>query len=257
MDFNIVSKGEGPAILFIHAGVADSRMWRDQMEIPGYRTLAYDQRGFGRTTFVAEPYSDRGDALAVLDKVGVASAVIVGCSIGAGTAMELAIEDPGRVDGLVLVGAYPSGWVPEGGFEDNPLEEEAEKASEAGDVRRVVDIDLSMWLVGYGRTEDLVDPELKKLFVSMDEIAVRSEEDRRAHIQHRSFKINDRLGEIESPTLVVSGAHDEKVVLDAAGYLADRLSDRSAVIIENAAHLPSLEQSEAFNAALGRFLNSI
>lgn len=257
MDFYVVTEGEGPVILFIHAGVADSRMWRDQMGTAGYRTIAYDQRGFGSTPFVPEPYTDRGDALAVLEQFGVDSAVVVGCSIGAGTAMELAIEDPDRVDGLVLVGAYPSGWLPDRGFEDNPLEEEAERAAEAGDLDRVVEVDYLMWLVGYGRSEDKVDPGHKALFLSMDQVAVRSEADRNEHIRHRSFKINDRLDEIDTPTFVVSGAHDERAILDASNYLADRLSDRPVAVIEDAAHLPSLEQPAAFNIALQDFLTSI
>ena len=257
MDLYVVSQGSGPAVLFIHAGVADSRMWAHQMATPRHRSIAYDQRGFGKSPFVAEPYSNRGDAVAVLDHVGVDSAVIVGCSIGAGTAMELAIEDPERVNGLILVGAYPSGWVPEGGFEDNPLEAEAERAAESGDLDRVVEIDCSMWLVGYGRTEAEVDPAHRALFLEMDRRAVETSKDRDEHIQHRGFRLDDRLDEIGAPTLLVAGAHDEKAIIDASRYLADRLSDRRAVLIENAAHLPSLEQPEAFNAALEDFLGSI
>lgn len=257
MSFHIVSEGSGQAILFIHAGVADSRMWSHQMGMTGFRTVAYDQRGFGKTPTGREPYSDRGDAIAVLDHLDIDSAIVVGCSIGASTAMELAIENPERVDGLVLVGAYPSGWVPDGGFEDDPLEEEAEQAATAGDFDRVVEIDYLMWLVGHGRTEDEIDPTLKELFSSMDRIAVRSEADRDAAIQHRSWKINDRLDEVAAPTVVVCGAHDETVLIDAATYLADRLSDQPPLIVKGAAHLPSLEQPAAFNTALKSFTASI
>ena len=231
-------------------------MWSDQIGLEGFHTIAYDQRGFGQTPFVAEPYTDRGDALAVLDQFDVESAVIVGCSIGAGTAMELAIEDPDRVDKLVLVGAYPSGWVPPDGWEENALEEEAEKASEAGDLDRVLEIDYLMWLVGYGRDESGIGPGLKELFLDMDRIAVNSEAKRMEHISHRDFKLNDRLDEIDVPTLVIAGAHDEKLVLDASEYLAGLLSDLPAAIIEGAAHLPSLEQPEAFNRALLSFLET-
>lgn len=224
------------------------------MGLDGYRAIAYDQRGFGRTPLVDEPYTDKDDALAVLDQLGVGSAVVVGCSLGAGTAMQMAIEDGERVDGLVLVGAYPSGWVPDGGFAENPLEEEAEKASEAGDLERVLEIDYLMWLVGYGRDAIEVEAGLKDLFIDMDRIAVQTEADRNAHIRHRQYKINDRLGEIDVPTLLVSGAHDESPVIQASRYLAERLSDRPVAIIEGAAHLPSLEQPEEFNRHLVTFL---
>lgn len=254
MEFHIDDRGTGPAILFIHAGVADSRMWRDQMGLDGYRTIAFDQRGFGETLFVAELYTDKGDALAVLDEVGVESAVVVGCSIGAGTAMQLAIEDGDRVDRLVLVGAYPSGWVPPGGWEENPLEEEAEEAAEAGNFERVLEIDYLMWLVGYGRNEGQIDPNLKDLFIDMDRTAVLSQGERDARIQHRDYMLNDRLDEIEAPTLVIAGAHDESLTIDASHYLASRLSNRDAIIIDDAAHLPSLEQPDEFNRHLLDFL---
>lgn len=256
MKFHIVSEGEGQPILFIHAGVADSRMWRGQIGLDGYRTIAYDQRGFGETPLVDEPYTDKDDALAVLDRVGADSAVVVGCSIGAGTAMQMAIEDGERVDKLVLVGAYPSGWVPEGGFAENPLEEEAEKAAEAGDLERVLEIDYLMWGVGYGREENAVKAGFKDLFADMDRIALQSEADRNTHITHRQYKINDRLDEIDVPTLLVSGAHDESPVIQASHYLAERLSDRPPVVINGAAHLPSLEQPEEFNRQLVEFLSN-
>ena len=256
MDFHIIDEGMGPAILFIHAGVADSRMWDDQIPLVNYRTIAYDQRGFGQSAFVAEPYTDRGDAIAVLDQVGIEKATIVGCSIGAGTAMQLAIEDPERVDKLVLVGAYPSGWIPPDGWEESELEAEAEKASEAGDLDRILEIDYLMWVVGYGREEVEIPPAHKELFLEMDRTPVQTESERMEHIRHRDYQLNDRLDEIEAPTLVISGAHDEKLSVDASHYLAERLSDRRAVIIPGAAHLPSMEQPEAFNTALIEFLEN-
>ena len=257
MEFHIEDSGSGAPILFLHAGVADSRMWRDQMTLDGYRCIAFDQRGFGRTPFVAEPYSHRGDAVEVLDQLEIPSAVVVGCSIGASAAMQLAIENGNRVEGLVLVGAYPSGWVPPGGLDDNPLEEEAERAAEAGDFGRVLEIDYEMWLVGYGRTEDEIEPEVRELFMEMNRNPVVNQAERFAHFRPPDYKINDRLHEIDVATGVVVGAHDEDPILAASKYLADSLSDRDVVVIDGAAHLPSLEQPKPFNDALRSFLADI
>lgn len=257
MQFHIESVGEGPAILFIHAGVADSRMWRDQMSTDGYRCIAFDQRGFGKTPWEGGAYSDREDALAVLDEMGVESAVIVGCSMGGGTALQLAIDHPDRVDALVLVGAFPSGWVPEGGWEENPLEEEADEATESGDFDRVVEIDRQMWLVGYGREADDIDPRLHELFVEMDRIPVKTAAERWEDQVGFGKKLNDHLADIVAPTLIIVGAHDEKLLLDAAHYLAEQLSEREAVVIDGAAHLPSLERPDVFNATLRGFLGTL
>lgn len=257
MDFHIEDHGTGPAILFIHAGVADSRMWRDQLGLSGYRTIAFDKRGFGRTPWVPRPYSDTEDCLAVLDYLGVESAIMVGCSMGGATALDLAVNHADRVDALVLVGAFPSGWEPPGGFEDTPLEQEAADAAEARDYDLVVDIDYRMWLVGYGRDELAVDPAHKILFYDMDARPVRSEAERQEYHMGRGTPINERLDDIDVPALVVVGAHDEPVLLEAAGYMAARLGETEAVIVPGAAHLPSLEQPGEFNRLLGAFLDAI
>lgn len=258
MDFHIESVGEGPAILFVHAGVADSRMWHSQIShfSKTHQVVAYDQRGFGRTPWVPEPYAGWEDAVAVLDRVGVDSATIVGCSMGGAIALELAIDHPHRVNGLVLVGAYPGGWVPEGGFVDNPLEDEAARAAKAGDFDRVVEIDLQMWLVGYGRSADLIDPAHRELFIDMDSTPVRTAAERDEYSRRFHTTLNDHLDEIESQTLVIVGAHDEDLLIEAAHHLADKLSDRPPVVIADSAHLPSLEQPTAFNRALSRFLET-
>ncbi len=254
MDFHIETAGEGPAILFLHAGVADSRMWRDQMGLDGYRTITFDLRGFGQTPWVPDQFRDSDDAVAVLDHLGVDSATIVGCSIGGGTALELAIEYPHRVERLVLVGAAPSGWEPQGGWDDHPLWEEAVAAFKESNLRRVAEIDLEMWLVGYGRESSSLDPALKELFLEMDSTPLATEDERNEHVQRYEKKHNDHLDEISAPTLVIVGAHDEPFLMKASDYLAQRLSDRGPVVIEGAAHLPSLEQPEAFNRALLDFL---
>ena len=257
MSLHVIAEGDGPSVLFLHAGVADSRMWRDQMGMDGYQTVAYDKRGFGDSAWVAGEYSDTEDAIGILDDLGIDSAVIVGCSMGASTAIRLALEHPRGVKGLVLVGGFPSGWAPDSGWEENPLEGEAVAAQEAGDLERVVDIDHQMWLVGYGRSNDDVDPSLEALFRDMDRIPVATAAERETYQRGFEYPVDDRLEEIDIPTLVIVGEHDEKLLVDAADYLARRLSDQGAVIIDNAAHLPSLEQPEAFNDALTGFLGSI
>ena len=68
------SAGEGPAVLFIHAGVADSRMWRGQMDaLDSYRRVAFDLRGFGKTPWVPGAYADWKDAVTVLDHLDIES----------------------------------------------------------------------------------------------------------------------------------------------------------------------------------------
>jgi pimeloyl-ACP methyl ester carboxylesterase len=249
--------GVGRTVLFLHAAVADSRMWRDQMGLESLHTVTFDQRGFGKTSWVPEPYANRTDALALLDHLGLDRAVIVGCSNGGEAAMQLAIIAPERVSALVLVGTAPRGWQPEAGWEEEPLWEETVAAFKAGDFDRVVDLDARTWLAGPSRDLGDVDEKLVDLFRDMDRPPQETESERDEYVQTLDPPTNDQLDRIEAPTLVVVGEHDLPNLHEAATYLAARLSDRPAVVLEETAHLPSLDQPDRFNQSLTGFLHSL
>ena len=256
MDMHIESAGEGSAVLFLHAGVADARMWRGQMNLTGYRSVVFDQRGFGKTPWVPGSYADWRDAVSVLDVLGIERATVVGCSIGGGIALHLALAAPERVDGLVLAGAAAGGWEPVEGWADDPLEDEAMAAANPGDLERAIELEAQIWLAGVGRELDEIDQSLVELFLDMDRIPASTEAERHSMVEPFGTT-NDRLDEIRAKTLVVIGEYDQTDLIKSAQYLANRLSEQPAVVIDNAAHLPSLEQPEAFNAALLAFLNTL
>ncbi|NMO22138.1 alpha/beta hydrolase, partial [Pyxidicoccus fallax] len=103
--------GRGPAMVFLHAGVADRRMWRAELAAfaPTHHALAYDGRGFGESRGAPEPFSHVDDLGAVLDAVGAREAVLVGCSHGGRVALDFTLAHPDRVRGLVLVAPAVSG----------------------------------------------------------------------------------------------------------------------------------------------------
>jgi 3-oxoadipate enol-lactonase len=251
------TEGDGPAVLFIHAGVADSRMWQAQMGLPGLQTNAFDQRGFGHTVWAPEPYANREDALAVLDHLDIGRAVVVGCSNGAEAAMQLALIAPSRVRALVLIGAAPRGWEPDGGWGAEPLEDEITAAFDRGAFDEVVRHEAQLWLAGPTRSLDDVDPETLALFEEMDLIPQTSERERENHVQTLDPPTNEQLDRIDAPTLVIVGEHDLPDLRLAAEYLAVRLSDQAAVVLRDTAHLPSMDQPGALNRALNGFIASL
>lgn len=254
-DIYYESAGEGPAILFVHAGVADSRMWRGQMAIEGYRSIVFDQRGFGKTAWVPGPYSNRADCLVVLDHLGVEEATLVGCSNGGETAMQLAIVAPERASRLVLVGASPRGWEPEDGWEDDPIWDEALAAADAGDLSEVAAWDARLWLAGPRRRLEDVDDRLVELFDDMDSVPLTTEKERDSYVTTLEPPTDAQLGSIDAPTLVVVGEHDVADLHKAALYLASRLSESGPVTISGAAHLAPMERPEDFNTVLKAFLS--
>jgi len=68
--------GHGPAVVLIHAGIANLRMWDDQVTAlrDAYRVIRFDTRGFGRTETDAVEFSNRADVAALLDHLGERSA---------------------------------------------------------------------------------------------------------------------------------------------------------------------------------------
>src|SRR5204862_3952743 len=99
--------GAGPAVVLIHPGLWDRRVWDEQMEsfpAAGFRTIRYDQRGYGESSrLTGDPYSPAEDLRALLDHLDVPQAALVGCSIGDGIAINFTLENPDRVWAFVPV----------------------------------------------------------------------------------------------------------------------------------------------------------
>src|SRR5881397_25842 len=99
--------GDGSAVVLIHAGICDSRMWDPQWETfpRDHRTIRYDLRGYGRSPLTPAPFSHARDLAALLDGLGVERAALVAASFGAQVALELAVARPDLAGPLVLAGA--------------------------------------------------------------------------------------------------------------------------------------------------------
>ena len=100
--------GAGFPVVFLHAGVADSRMWEPQAAglAEHFDVITPDMRGFGDSELPAGAWSPTADVLALMDALSLRQAPhLIGCSIGGRTAIDFALEHPERVSKLVLVGA--------------------------------------------------------------------------------------------------------------------------------------------------------
>ncbi len=103
--------GNGPPVVLLHGLTATRRyvvMGSKSLERSGHRVVAYDARGHGKSSPAPDPsaygYSELvNDLEAVLDELGIERAVLAGASMGAHTALRLAIEQPERAAGLVVI----------------------------------------------------------------------------------------------------------------------------------------------------------
>jgi pimeloyl-ACP methyl ester carboxylesterase len=107
----VTDDGEGTPVVLLHGLTATHRyvvMGSKALERSGHRVISYDARGHGQSDPAPDPaayrYDDlRDDLVRVMDEKGIDRAVLAGASMGAHTSLQLALEQPERVAGLVVV----------------------------------------------------------------------------------------------------------------------------------------------------------
>jgi len=243
-------RGAIPVVL-LHAGVTDRRMWDPQWAgLASLRdAVRLDLRGFGESdrppTVALDP---AGDVVGTLDNLGVTSCHLVGSSFGAGVAVEVALSRTGLVRSLLL--APPGGSLLTERTPALAAFAAAENDAVArGDLDAAVEANVDTWVVGEGRTVADVDPAVTA--------SVRV-------MQRRAFDIDsawggldleqveldppaaERYAEVTQPVLLVVGRHDLDTVQRAADGLEAGLPQVRRVDRPDAAHLPSMEEPEAF-----------
>ena len=118
-ELHYVAKGNGPAIVFVHGGLADYREWLPVMDrLKGrYATIAYSRRHSypNRDNPVKpdhSPISEADDLAALIEELGLRPAHVVGVSYGASTSLFLALRHPGLARSLVIVEPPLVSWLP-------------------------------------------------------------------------------------------------------------------------------------------------
>jgi pimeloyl-ACP methyl ester carboxylesterase len=254
----------GPAdpsndVLLLHAGVNDRRSWRHVVDrlSDRCRCVAYDARGFGETTYEREDgWSPVQDAIAVLDAAGVERAVVVACSMGGRTAVDLVLHHPERVAGLVLIGAAVRGapW-PE--ITEGPTAEliaQAEAAEEAGDLDELGRLEAWIWLDGPSAPEGRVPGPVRDLYLEMNGKALAAED---PGDQAEVPEAWPRLGEIAVPTLIMVGRLDCEDIQEVDELAAGLIPGARFVWLDGVAHVPHLEGDPTTLRTISEFVDGM
>jgi len=249
--------GAGQPVVFIHAGIADSRMWNRQFDAfaERYRVLRYDHRGMGRSSMPPGPFALRDDLDALVRHFNMAPAVLIGCSMGGGAELDCALEHPDVARALVLVGAGVSGSPLKPTEEMNKFWEQVDELAGKGDLDGANEIELRIWVDGVRRTPDQVDPSVRALVREMNLASfTRDEEHKQGQSQPPQPPAYGRLGEIQVPTLVIVGANDQPLIVQTADILASQIPGARKVVMEGLAHVPNMEKPAEFNQIVLGFL---
>ncbi|MCE9646795.1 MAG: alpha/beta hydrolase [Chloroflexi bacterium] len=250
--------GTGTPLVMVHAGVADSRQWNNEFEFfsRSYQVIRYDMRGFGKSEPADGEFRHMSDLVSLLDGLNIHEPVVImGCSMGGGMAMDFALTYPSRVKALVMVGSAPSGLEL-----DIPLLAkfaDVEKAFESGDFDLVAELETQIWFDGTGRSTDQVNPTMRKLLYEMNRLALSHEvKGLGKRLPNTETPAFDRLENLNIPVLIVVGSHDTPYILAAADYMKEKIKSAIKMTIENAAHLPNMDQPQEFQRGIETFLSS-
>jgi pimeloyl-ACP methyl ester carboxylesterase len=246
-------EGAGIPVIFLHAGLADSRMWAAQADelARDFDVIRPDTRGFGRSEIPPGRWSAESDLLALIDALGLKPTHLVGCSMGGGIAIDFALLHPERISKLVLVGAAVAGTRPDA--EDTKLIAKVSAARKARDYEALNDAMLELFLDGPRRRPGYVARPIRELVHEMNERAMRVDL-QKSPPDELDPPAAARLGEITAPTLVLLGELDVPRVLKNAELLVSAIPNARKAVIHDAAHLPNMEHPEEFNRIVREFL---
>jgi 3-oxoadipate enol-lactonase len=248
-------RGAGLPIVMIHGAQGDQTMFtRMASDFAGsYRVLTFDQRGSGLSEKPDMPYSIAmlaDDTAALMDHLAIATAHIIGVSMGGMIAQEFALRHPRKVRSVVLGCTTPGGPnairlnvdASSGAYSTRPMTAEergkalAEAAFSKGYLAQHPEIIASMIEMRRGRPIDTVAfPHRMK-----------------AAVEHNTY---DRLAEIRCPTLVITGKDDALISWENSRILSERIKGAEEVILEPAGHCFWLEQPEQSRTAIAGFLS--
>ena len=252
---NYVVAGSGPAVVLIHGWALSLREWDDQIAALArrYRVVAFDRRGYGRSSGSADPSADPGDVRALLDTLHIQSAVLVGHSAGADVAIRFAAAMPERVEALVLYG---------GGEPDSfpvPMHPGPSFAA-AKPFARKFGVDSLMRFVRSlpqfhpgPRRSAAVAARLDTMIAAYTGTDLLED-----HPESGAFPRPrcDAMRQWPTPTLFISGEQEGARWLEVSDSLARWMPAARKVLISGGGHGVHFDEPERFNGALLTFLRA-
>lgn len=251
-------KGTGTPLVLLHGFTSSTYSWKDVFEplSKSFRVIAVDLKGFGFSGKPDGDYTRRAQGILVahlLDHLKIEKAWLAGNSMGGEVALNIALQNPQHVAGLILIdsaGVNVSGA--------NSLAPGYTRIPVVGPV-----------LIALALTSDgLVRQGLEKSFY--DDAKVTDERvaayhrplktrggqlaARRARTQWGLFPIEQDLSKISVPTLLIWGAEDELIPLEAGRKMNALINGSKLVILEKCGHVPQEEMPERVIDEVTKFI---
>lgn len=268
----------GKIIVMVHGGFGSLHNWEGWVEAlkKEYRLISMDLLGHGLTGDYPDNlytrHAQRDMINQLLNKLKVDKYIIAGNSFGGGIALEVALAYPEQIEGLILV---DSEGVPnsEDGY-DASLFTDAEAVSpEDPNFTKVSFLEsLGAKFINAKTIKSVLESMFSNKELLTDEYVdhfariLRYEGNREAQLlmfsqglslvaQHPE-DLKPRLHEISCPTLVMAGADDTLVPMFVSNSFNELITDSELVVIENAGHMPMIEQPQISAKAVRDFIQT-
>lgn len=245
--------GSGPPLIFIHGWCMSSCVWEFQVDELSsiFRVICIDLHGHGRSETPSNGFSIRGcaeDITALIARLELVGAVVVGWSLGATVAVDTFLADSRGIAGLVLVSATPRFTR----SDDFPYGlSEMEAAGMATKVRR----DIHRALAGFiprmfapGEQDATAIDRILSLVPEPDSVVALQ-----ALNDLVGADLRNKLPTIDCPVLIIYGDKDRICLPQASEYLLAHISCSESIQFPGCGHAPFLTQSGQFNDSLKNF----
>lgn len=248
--------GQGYPLVFIHGGLADSRMWDEQFSsfADHFKVIRYDARGFGKSETPKNPFYPYQDLKALLDYLNVEKAFFLGLSMGGAISIDFTLEYPERVRALILAGPSVHGFAYSEEFLQKGLELFTVALKKGAEQATRILFEDPFW--------DYVLP-------SLEHIKARN----KMRIMAREFfqvfywdpnlmgaatpPAIERISGINVPTLLIAAGNDHPENISVIKKLESEIRGAKRVNLAGACHMMNLEYPQKFNRVVHEFLKKL
>jgi len=251
-------KGAGQPLVLIHGFTSSTYSWHDVFEplAQKFHVIAVDLKGFGFSGKPDGDYTRRAQArvvIGLLDYLKLDSAWLCGNSMGGEVALNIAALNPQRVAGLILIdsagvevpgsGSLAPGYLllPVVGRVLTALSLTTDRLVRQGLEKSFYDRSLvtNERVANYYRPLKTRDGQLAAL---------------RARTQADQFPVEPEIGKLTMPALIIWGAQDELIPLEAGRKMNSLIRGSELVVLDHCGHVPQEEQPDRVVGEITRFI---
>ncbi|MFN3916806.1 MAG: alpha/beta fold hydrolase [Flavobacteriales bacterium] len=251
LSYDDVGEGSIP-VIFLHGYPFDKTMWHYQLDFlkSSHRLISCDIRGFGKSTDETSPLNIDlfvDDLIQFMDKLSVEKAIVCGLSMGGFIALNAVQKSPDRFDALILCDTQCIADTEE-------IKEERYKTIANIEVDGVTKFNEEFIKSVFSKNsfshkKELVKNLYRVVFSNSKHIITQG----LLALAERSETCSI-LNEIAIPTLIICGREDEVTPLVQSEFMNAFIKESVLQVVNNAGHVPNIEQPDEFNKHLINFL---